>query len=73
MKVHLLKKPLFNEVYCAVVPKPHGQHTEPPRTQGTREEHGEVVEDLGIVCDADQPMLQMGKEQKPSRELVQLW
>ncbi len=38
-----------------------------------REEHAEVVEDLGIISDADQRMLQMGKEQKPSRELVQLW
>jgi len=41
--------------------------------QGTREEHAEVVEDLGIISDTDQPMLQMGKEQKPTREFAQLW
>ena len=63
---------IANKVPCAPVPKLLGQPTE-PLTMMMLEEDGKVVEDLGVVYDADQPMLQMGKEQKPTREFVQLW
>ena len=66
---------IANKIRCAPVAKLHSQYVELRRSAKpfTREKHAEVVEDFGIISDADQPMLQMGKEQKPSRDLAQLW
>jgi len=66
---------IANKIRCTPVSKLYGQYGELPRSAKPfmREEHAEVVEDLGIISDTDQPMLQMGKEQKPTREFAQLW
>ena len=66
---------IANKIRCAPVAKLHNQPTELRQAAKpfTREKHAEVVEDFGIISDADQPILQMGKEQKPMREFAQGW